>query len=345
MKINRETFLKDLQMVKGGLSPREFIEQSSCFVFANGQIQTFNDEVACRKATDISITGAVQAESLLAILEKFDDKELTIRQNENSQLEFRGKRDMFWVVMDREVFLPIDKVEDPGEWQELPAKFSEAVKMVRQCASIDETKFILTCIHLHPKYMEACDDKQLIRWKVPTGLKESVLVRGSALGHISDLAMTEISSTEHWIHFRNADGLIFSCRKYMEKYPKLDPYMEFEGRDITLPKSIAEAADRAAIFAADKAGGDPIVTVMISKEKIRLSGEGISGGYKGIRDVAYSGPSLKFVISPLLLKDITQMYSEAQISERKLRVKRDKTWEYVTVLGSPEENETAPEEE
>jgi len=46
MKINRQEFLDSLEMVKAGLSPREFIEQSSCFAFKEGEVLTFNDESA-----------------------------------------------------------------------------------------------------------------------------------------------------------------------------------------------------------------------------------------------------------------------------------------------------------
>jgi hypothetical protein len=67
-RINREEFLRNLESVEPGLSPREILEQSSCFIFQKGWIKTFNDEVACKIKSPLKLEGAVQAAPLLAIL-------------------------------------------------------------------------------------------------------------------------------------------------------------------------------------------------------------------------------------------------------------------------------------
>lgn len=345
MKINRETFLSDLEMVKAGLSPREFIEQSSCFVFQDGQVMTFNDEVSCRKEVGLSFTGAIQAASLLAILEKMDDPDLMVEENDRGELEFKGKRKRFGVTKDAEIFLPVDKVETPGKWRELPKEFTEAVGLVQHCVSRDESKFTLTCIHLHADYIEACDNLQIMRCQLKTGLKDSVLVRGTSLGHIVSLGMDKISLTSSWIHFKNQQGLIFSCRRYSEGYPSLERMLSFKGNRIVIPKGLAEASDRAAIFAMDKAG-DPLVSVTIREGRIRIVGEGLSGWFREFKKVTYDGPPMEFLIAPELLKHISEKYDDAQLTEGRLKVIGG-GWEYCTVLGRPkaEEDEASEENE
>ena len=337
MRINRENFLNDLEMVKAGLSPREFIEQSSCFVFSNKMVMTFNDEVACRKEIGIDVTGAVQAQSLLNILEKLDDPELKVRENEQGELEFRGQGKGFGVTKDTEIFLPIDRVEMPEKWHPLPKEFTEAVGLVQHCISTDESRFLLTCIHLGPEYIEACDNLQVMRCKVKTGLKNSVLVRGTSIKSITSLGMDQAAMTKSWIHFRNQAGLIFSCRRYTENYPSLDKIISSEGHPIVIPKGLAEASDRAAVFAQDKSG-DPLVTVSISNGVIRLKGEGLSGWYREVKKTSYEGPPIEFVIAPELLKHISERYSDAQIGEDRLKVVGG-GWEYVTVLGQKKDEE------
>ena len=59
--INRELFLEQLESVQPGLSTREIIEQSSCYVFRGGEVITFNDEIACSQKCDIGIEGAVRS--------------------------------------------------------------------------------------------------------------------------------------------------------------------------------------------------------------------------------------------------------------------------------------------
>lgn len=344
MRIDRESFLNDLGMVKSGLSPREFIEQSSCFVFQEGMVITFNDEVACRKKVGLNITGAVQADSLLAILEKLDDPDLKVRENEKGELEFRGKRKGFGITKDAEIHLPIDRVEVPKKWHELPKEFIEGIGLVQHCVSTDESRFLLTCIHLSPEFIEACDNLQIMRCYVKTGLKGSVLVRGTSLAHITSLGMDKMSLTKSWIHFKNQQGLVFSCRRYTEDYPSLDKLISFKGHPIVIPKGLSQASDRAAVFAMDKAG-DPLMTVTISNQMIRILGEGLSGWYKEVKKIDYEGPPMEFLIAPALLKHISENYSDAQITDIKLKVAGG-GWEYVTVLGrKPAEDEADEEDE
>ena len=633
-------------MVKAGVSAREFIEQSSCFVFQDGMVMTFNDEVACRKDTHLKVTGAVQAAALLAILEKMPDDELDVEENEKGELEFRGKGRRFGIVRDAEIFLPIDRVENPEKWKPLAPEFTEAVGLTRHCVSTDENKFLLTCIHIHPEYIESCqptgtmvrtshgdvlienlregdyvwsyslqkmlsqramvgrpgaknqwkeghriittrkrkyngnlivvkagkkttkyttdheclvklstcfqnkflvylqrkgnryrvgvtgprdwkekwangrngfcdvrsrlnaekadacwiltsfdneadalieehyivarygipdirfrvkpgenrsgtqsrcnkfwerfgsnilnarnclaaygrlpqfpfvsrkdgkgsrpshkptiemkvhasnlmdgmsvldadvyvksggkgsipsawipiqvscekysglvhtitvehghtyvgdgivthncDNLQMMRCHINTGMKHSLLVRGTSLEHITSLAMDEISLTQSWLHFRNKSGLVYSCRRYEEQYPELENVLAVKGHRITLPKGLSDASDRAAVFASDRSG-EPLMTVELQEGRIRLTGEGLVGWYKEVKKAAYEGPPLEFVIAPELLKHICDKYSDAKISQDKLKVSGGGGWDYVTVLGR--RTNEAPEKE
>lgn len=337
MRIDREKFLTILEMVKPGLSQREFLEQSSCYVFQDGKVMTFNDEIACRMDIPIKITGAIQAVTLLDILSKLDDPVLKVRENDKGELEFRGKKKGFGVNKDAEIFLPINQVEMPTKWHPLPKEFTEAVGLVQNCVSSDESRFLLTCIHVHPDYVEACDNLQIMRYQMKMGLKSPILMRGTSIKYITSLAMDEVAITKAWTHFRNQAGLIFSCRKYVEDYPPLDRLVELDGHPITIPKGVKDASERAAVFASDKSG-DPLAMVSISSDAIRIRGEGLSGWYEESKSINYEGPPLRFSISPDLLRYISDQYSEAHISPDRLKVSGNR-WEYVTVLGTTEKAE------
>jgi len=330
MRVKREDLLNDLNMVKAGLSPREFIEQSSCFVFQDGMVMTFNDEVACRKKVGLTFNGAVQATTLLAILEKMDDPELDVLENDKGELEFRGARKRFGVVRDAEIFLPIDRVEVAEKWKPLAKEFTEGVGLVQHCVSTDESRFLLCCVHLTPDFIEACDNMQAIRCMVNTKLKESVLVRGTSLAHLVSLGMNKMSLSKSWVHFQNEAGLEFSCRRYTEQYPDLTPVLKFKGSPIVIPKGLAEASERASVFASDKTG-EVLVTVSLKAGKVRISGDGAAGWYQEVKKVAYDGPPMSFLIAPDLLKHIAERYSDAELSKDKLKVTGG-GWDYVTVL-------------
>ena len=344
MQINREKFWNVLERVKHGLSTREFIEQSSCYVFKDGHVMTFNDEVACRMKLDeetvggnLNITGAIQATALLSILEKMNEEHLEVLDSDNGQVEFRGKRRRFGIVRESEVFLPIDKVEKPDTWQELSRDFTEAVGLVSHCVSTDDAKFLLTCIHIHPDYIEACDNLQILRVDTKTKIKSPILVRGTSLASITSLGMDSFSVTKSWIHFKNHEGLVLSCRAYREDYPDLEKMMKVEGSSIVIPKGLKEAAECAAVFGVDRAG-EAQVMVTLRDGKVRIRGEGITGFYEELKQVAYDGPPLQFVIAPDLLKHISEKYKEATLSDSKLMAKGG-SWTYITVLGKVEGKE------
>lgn len=330
--INRQKFLDTLNRVKAGLSPREFIEQSSCFVFQGGLVTTFNDELACRMKSGVGFEGAVQAASLLEILDKIPDEELEVLENEAGELEFRGKRRRFGVTRDKEIFLPLDRVEVPEKWRALPKEFLEAVSMVQHCVSTDESRFLLTCVHITATHVEACDNLQAMRVLAALPLKTPTLVRGTSLAHILDHAMNEIALTANWVHFRNAEGLMISSRRYAEDYPNLDNIMQVKGSEVELPKGLKEATECAGIFAKDKAG-DPLVEVAIKEGRLSVAGRGLSGWYKEVRATTYVGSPINFLIAPSLLAMIVEKYDKATISKDKLKAE-SATWQYVSVLGT-----------
>lgn len=343
MRINREDLLHALESVQAGLSSREIIEQSSCFVFKDGFVHTYNDEVACYMKTELTLEGAVQAAPLLAILGKLAEPELEVEEGDSGALVLRGKKRRVDLTREAQVQLPIDKVEKPTKWRELSSDFVEAVQLVQHCASRDESKFSLTCIHIAPKFVEACDNYQVTRVKLATGCEQSVLVRASSLKNIVSLGMTHVSETESWIHFKNAAGLVLSCRRYVEQYPDLKAILSMEGHPIVIPRGLGEAADRASVFAAD-ASGESQVMVEVQPGKLRIRGSGASGSYLESKKLQYDGPHLSFLIAPELLIEITKRHTEAEINEGKLKVNGGK-WVYVTCLGAVKGDAAATEEE
>ena len=162
MRIKREELLKKLEQVKPGLATREIVEQSASFVFANGQVATFNDEVAVRVPLESDIYGAVRAEPILSLLSKLGEDEVELFV-EDGVLSVNGKRGRAGIKMESEVLLPIESVEVPQEWKQLDAEFVDAVDIVGSCASSNDVNFNLTCIHIHPEWLEACDNYQIGR--------------------------------------------------------------------------------------------------------------------------------------------------------------------------------------
>lgn len=333
-KVNRELLLQQLESVAPGLSSREIIEQSSCYVFTDGKVITYNDEIACAQACDIGINGAVRSQALLAILRKLAEDELEISE-EGGEIIIAGMSKSIGVTREKEIQLPYSSVEAPTKWQDLDEHFIEAIDLVQHCASNDESQFVLTCVHIAPKWVEACDNAQMMRVKINTGVKQSILVRRDSIKHVVTLGMTKFCETETWIHFKNPAGLTLSCRRFVDNYHDLTNLLEVEGKPITLPKGLGDAADKASVFAAESAD-EPQVLVELRTGKLRIKGRGASGWYRETKKLKYNGPDLAFYIAPSLLIDITKKYNDALITDGRLRVNGGR-WNYVACLSPVED--------
>lgn len=336
-RVNRMDFLQQLETVQPGISPRGIIQQSDSFVFKDGYVMTYNDEVACKTKSVFgkNFVGAVKEAPLLAILRKLVEDEVDVEESDG-ELIITGKRRKAGIRMDATIELPLDKIEKPTEWKPLPDDFTEAVSLVQECASTDESHFVITCVHLHPKYIEACDNYQLTRYKIRLGIKEPTLVKRDSLKSLTSLEMTEFAETANWIHFRNKSGVQMSCRRYSEAYPDISRIMEMgEGHPATLPKGLGEAAEKAQVFSAENGENDQVFVELVPG-KLRIKGQGASGWYQEVKNLTYDGGNMSFFISPKLLIELTKKHNQCAISSDRLLVNGGK-FVYVTVLGREED--------
>lgn len=338
--VGREELLGRLHEVRPGLSSKEIVEQSNSFVFRGGEVVTFNQEVMCRAPSglDPELTGAVQAKPLVTSLEKMPDDEVKIRVKDGD-LVVTGKRRSFGVHLASEIQLPTSAVEQPGkkDWRKLPDDFADAVKVVYGCAAKDQSDHSLTCVHVHPGHMEACDRFQITRYTLATGVKTSILVGRDAIKFIPEFDFEEVAETENWIHFRTPHGLVLSCCRYTDAYKPLDEFLaRRKGTRVKFPKGLADALDRALVFSGENKDDDSVL-FELEPGKMRLRGEGSSGWSKEFSSVTYAGPDLRFVVSPKLMVELLQRHNDCLITpDRRLWVDGGK-FVYVACLEEPKE--------
>lgn len=346
-QVNREKLLTCLEAVSPGLTAKDVTEQSSCFAFKDGWVYTFNDEmsVRCPGALPEDFVGAMPAKPLLELLRSMPDEVLTaavVADGHRHQLVFAGagKWKQSGVLLDLEVHLDYKAVDEAKKWLPLPPGFAEAVALVAECAGNDESQFLSTCVHVHPKWIEACDDFQLSRWRIKTGVDKPYLVRHTALRHVAGLGATKFGFGPNWVHFRAKGGLQLSCRCYWDQYPNMSSHFEVDGEPITLPKDLAKAVEAAAIFTDDNPESDH-VRVDLKPGKLRLRGVGVYGWYNETRSLsAYNGPAIGFYISPKILSRLVQKYDACVMTADKLKVTHE-NYRYVTSLVPAESNGAA----
>jgi len=329
MKINREKLLGQLESILPGLSTREIIEQSSCFVFQNKVVMTYNDEVACTQESCLPVTGAIPATPLISILRKLKEEELEITIDKK-ELLIKGNRKKAGIRMDADILLPINLVEKPKKWKDLPDDFANAITIVKQCAGKDETKFSLTCVRLTPKWIEACDGYQAARYTIKMEVEKPTLVRKESIKYIEELGVSEFSETKNWIHFRNSSGLILSCRRWVEDFPKLSKLLQITGTPTKFPKGLTEAVEKAEIFSAENVE-DNQIEINIKPNKLQIIGRGVSGYYQEIKDIKYKGKPLSFRVAACLFANLIRHHNTCEVTKDRLKIAVGK-YTYVTVL-------------
>lgn len=342
MRIDREELLRKLEAVAPGLAIKEAVEQSSCFVFQKGRVITFNDEIACSTSCEIGFEGAVAAKPLLDLLAKLAEKELDLVV-ETAELIVKGKRRRAGITREATITLPVGVVEPPVKWTDIDTEFTEAISVVQHCAGKDPNNFALTCIHLTPDFAESCDNFQVARYPVKTGVAAPCLVKRDSIRHIVGLGMTEVSETKTWIHYRNPSELVFSVRREVHDFQDLNHILEMEGTPTTLPGGLAEAVAKAEIFSAQNAENN-VVIVELRAGQLRLRGVGVSGWYEERKEVKWTGEPFSFSIEPKLLLEIVNRTNDCIITPGRLKVDGGK-FVFVTCLGKVDGNEPATEKE
>ena len=332
LKTNREELLSQLDIISPGLSPKDIIEQSSCFVFNDGKLFTFNDEIACQIETNVKMKGAVSANSLIESLRKLKDEYVTLSLGEGV-LIVKAKNKEIGIRMEAEILLPVEEVEAPEDWTDLPDDFADAVELISECVSKNEDHFKLTCVHLASKYLEACDNFQIGRYRIDIGLESSILIRAASLKNTVTLGVTQYSLTDSWLHFKNPKGLVMSCRRQedTEGYPDFGSFATHQGEDASFPKALGEAAELAEIFSSQNTDHNEVV-VSLRPGKLMIMGEGSSGWSKEVKKIEYDGDPLSFKIAPKLLQRISDTFTKCKITDSTLSVSGGK-YTYATALG------------
>lgn len=325
--VQREELLHRLDEVRPGLAFKEEIqEQTSCFCFSHGQIITFNAEVACSTKSGLpkDAKGAVQSKKFLEILRAIPDESVKLRFGKR-ELIVSGKNKKAGIPMEREILLPVDIVDKPDKWQKLHEDFTDAVGIVQECAVRANEAFTLTCIHIHPKWMEAFDNTQLTRYILDTGVTKSFLVKKEAIKYVPAYDFSHIAETGNWLHFKTDSGTVMSVHRYVAEaadYMNLTESLRVKGTPTVLPKALGEAARRAEIMSSNDADKN-LCLVEIRRGALRITGRGDAGWYQEVKRLKYDGEPMKFMIAPGLLVELTKRHTDAEISKKHHKLKVD----------------------
>lgn len=320
MEIERQIILNALEKVMPGLATSEDIAQSSSFIFMNGNVFAYNDEIAVSYKIDLDIEGAIPSNELFSLLKKikgnyFDDNDMIDIKTTKNELLISTKRSKSGILLEKEILLPTDLLNDDyfddDDFYSLPDKFLSGIKIALTCVAKESDSIILSNVHMKNKYIESCDNIRMVRYDLGEDSQEDFLIPATACQHLLKYKVTEYAKKEGWLHFSDGEGFMFSCRTIEDEYPDLSPFLKVKGDDLKLPGELVEMMDRANIF-------NNFVDVHIEKNWLKVRAEGESGWTEEKTRIKEK-KEIFFCINPQLLKEIMRTSNKTIVGPKSLK--------------------------
>lgn len=345
-KIDRKQFIQSLSKVKPGVASKDIIEQSDHFVFEEGKIWSYNDEISVSQGFNHPIKGSIKAQEFYNLLLKIPHDEIEIEQKKsNLYLTAENFEAMINIA---DTSLEADIVNPPGinskKWNDLPENFTEAVSFCQFSASSNMIKPELTCIWITNDdegegVAIACDSYRGTMFYLESSVKDPFLLPASVAKHMPVYNPTKYIVDENWIHFINKEKTTFSCRVLAADYDERAwEFFNVDGEEVELPEGFDSVIKRAETIIVEEFDQDRSIDIKLTDGQIECKGQSSVLGYvKEKQEIDYSGDEVNIQVHPALLADILKHSSKLLLGER-LKFETD-NFEHVIVLFDPEEDE------
>lgn len=321
-KINRQELIDVLTRVKPGIAQKEIIEQSSHFIFEEDQVWTYNDQIAISQEFKSGLGGAVKADEFYKLLNKLNDDELAIT-NEEGQFVIQGKTITANIKIDPNIKL--QPIQAPGlntkSWQALPEDFNEALAFCIFSASRNMIRPELTCLYVTGKTIFSTDSFRATKREMKAKIKTDFLIPATSAKELTKYNVHKVFlSTVGWLHFMNKEHTMFSCRTFADvEYPeKIWDFFDIKGEAIQLPDSFDQVIDRVSTLVTADFDLDRFVDLTIEKGKLTCKGKGPYGSVSEKIDIEYDGKTIEVKVHPGFLAEILKELNSMIIGERLL---------------------------
>jgi DNA polymerase III sliding clamp (beta) subunit (PCNA family) len=331
MKLKRSELQAALKAVSPGVSAKDTIAQASSFVFDKDRVFSYNDEISVSAPFKSGFTGSVPAKEFSALINKLKGEEITLTVEKN-ELHVSSGKSQAGLRLEDEIKLPLEELGMPDSWTLLPKTFNEGIKTCLFSAGKDQTKYVLTHIHVNGAAIESSDGYRATRFYMEEGcaglFPEPILIPSGAAKYVTDYKPTSYAVTNGWLHFSNPEGLVFSTRwPEGEQFPDISVFIDSEGDKITLPAELPDMMDRGAVLA----DGNRL-TIILDKGALILATENDAGWFEEETKIDYKGDALEFDTYPEFLSSILKMKAEVSVTAKLMKFETDSMVHVVALL-------------
>ena len=332
----RKKLLNILEKLKPGLAPYDTLEQASSFVFKDGFIWSFNDEIAVSHPLpdDIEFNGAVPAEPLLKFLTKCSEDKIKLIAGEKELLVVSGKSQAGITLEDAK--LPVEKIPMPKEdgWLTVPKDFTSKLHLAALSAEKGRNTNILSCINITNRLAFGCDNFQLtvaIFSKPVKGL-ESVLLQRSMVPFVLAFIPDAMAQIGGWIHFINKDDVVLSCRAGEGKYPDVMSLLDVSGKSVKLPVELSVSLERAGIFTSQQNEENKVTLTLDKTGILQVVAKNEHGWFKETLELKNKQLEFQLAVDPEILRNALKLDQTFIVGESAILIKGDEFKHIVSLV-------------
>ena len=337
--MQRIQLLEALEFVFKGITAKELFEQSASFVFSEGRIYSYNDEVSMSyPILDCIVEGAVKGEEFYKLISRLSNNKLEVEEEENI-LKVTCGRAKAGLAFASEIKLPFESVQYTGNWTAISTDFLEAVQFASVACSDDMSRAVLTCVHITDKgIVEASDGLRIISHKITGGWKlGDVLIPNSSLKILYKYAgmVEQVAVSNNWVHFKTKENAIFSARTFCgSRFPDISEHLDVSGTTIEFPKEVLSVIDRASIFATSSQKDMlvfPEVVLDVKGRRMVITSRSDIGWFEEVVAVKYDGEDMKFAVHPDIFQDVVGKMKSCTLGANSILFEGD-NWKYVVAM-------------
>jgi len=335
-----DTVASDLKSILGRLavllSDKGMIENCDKFHFSNDFIYVFNGQTFILARFESGITGSVDGELFHKLIDKMGTSKISIEATDTEVVVTKG-RAVARFALDKADECPIDLNIDT--WKEAPENFVSGLMTASLTCGNDRTDFRTMVIHAFEGIIESSDSLRITQFKLSSPMEDELFIPSDIVKFLNRAKITRYSKSESWIYFENQTGDIICHRiaVFGEKYPDLTALLEAnsDGKKITFPERMYEAAETAGIFQDDvKNDPDKRITVVCKAKTMRISSKGSAGSYTVPLPVDFDDV-IRFSIQPAFLLQAMEKGNDIFLNANCLKVVTS-DYVYLTSLSSEE---------
>jgi hypothetical protein len=261
MNINRVELLNVLKKAMPGIDKgSSTLEGADTFIFHEGWIHTFNDNISISVPFPItnkageSISGILKAKEFYDLLNRYQDEtiklipknDMWIIQNKNSTAEL--------TLLENNLIERIQGIKPSKlKWNAVPELFIEGISICK----FSSNRSSISGIFIKDTIIYSTDEIRVNKFTLDISIDNCFWINDSAASELIKLNNPKkFSISESWVHFKTEEGSVFSCKRLaQDKYPitQIETLVEkhsYEKGDVsnTLPAALLDAVNRASAF-------------------------------------------------------------------------------------------------